>query len=402
MRKSFIAGGAVILLGVASLVIIPRWSGHERTRPQRDAPAGAKAEETVSDGKQAAAPDEPRTGPAKNPDAPAADRLTPDEAKRRLAEANRMTSIFERSKACSAIIEELCKSGYPEEAWGLVEHGLGQVRKWQVTAFFRSAGLPDEALYRKFHELNDESEVSFGVNGLISRHLGGDWVTYLQSGNFKAFLKDLKESGYAINLNNSLSPALQDHISDFGEKDTAAQRAKLDQIVIACRDKLIDGTTLTDVLNTAHLLSAREKIEAMDALKDLGPANGNLQVYRRRLIADLVRHDPQGTISKTLAQPVTTQTSRDISNSMRAWINADSQAATDWYAKNSAGLTPFQKDSVAGACYLMAMEDGSHDTARKWIDEMTDPRRKAEARGILERALKKKQAQESTLPYPEP
>jgi hypothetical protein len=166
--------------------------------------------------------------------------------------------------------------------------------------------------------------------------------------------------------------------------------------VSAYQNQIIDAATLGEVLECANVLSPEQKLEAMSALKDLGPVNGNLQVYRKRLIADLVRKDPQGTISNTLKQPPGQQSSRDISTAVRAWISADSQAATDWYARNSSSFTPFQRDSAAGAYYLVAMDDGSYDTARKWIDEMKDPARKVEAQKILEAALLKKQKSRSS------
>jgi hypothetical protein len=40
---------------------------------------------------------------------------------------------------------------------------------------------------------------------------------------------------------------------------------------------------------------------------------------------------------------------------------------------------------------MVAMDDGSYDTARKWIEEMNDPTRKVEAQKILEKALLNKQ-----------
>ena len=59
--------------------------------------------------------------------------------------------------------------------------------------------------------------------------------------------------------------------------------------------------------------------------------------------------------------------------------------------KRHSSLTPFQKDSAAGTYYMVAMDDGSYDTARTWIEEMNDPTRKVEAQKILEKALLNKQ-----------
>lgn len=400
MKKSLIVAVAAIFLSVLVFIFIQKGKVEDPARAERDAPGKSQGKDARDAQKLTEMRNEVGAGLAKQPDTPSSEILTPDEAKWLMEEANRITNITERSKACSAIIENLCKSGYPEEAWNLIESGLGQVRKWQISAFFRAAQVPDEVLYQKFKELNDDSEVSFGMYGIIDRHLKGDWVTFLKSDGFKAFLKSMDELGLPLNLNRSLSPSLQSYVSDLGAKDIAAQRSKIDQIVSAYQNQIIDAATLGEVLECANILSPEQKVEAMSALKDLGPVNGNLQVYRKRLIADLVRKDPQGAISNTLKQPPGQQSSRDISTAVRAWISADSQAATDWYASNSSSLTSFQKDSAAGAYYLVAMDDGSHDTARKWIDEMQDPARKAEAQKMLEAALLKKQKRETAADQP--
>ncbi len=396
MRKYFIVAVAAVLLSVISFIFIQKVNVDDHVHRDPDAPVNDRRDIPMHSEK----PDESGTGLAKKPDVPKPEVLTPDEARRLMEEANRIADITERSKACSAIIEDLCKSGYPEEAWDLIYNGLGQIRKWQVSAFFRSAQVSDEVLYHKFKELNDHSEFNFAMRGMLDRHINGDWVTFLKSEGFKAFEKSMEDIGFPVNVNKAVSPSLQAYVWDNGEKDPAAQRSKLDQVVSAYQNQIIDATTLGEVLKSANILSPEQQMEALNALKDLGPVNGPLQVYRKRLIADLVRKDPQGTISNTLKLPPSQQSSRDISTTIRSWISADSQAAADWYARNSSSLTSFQKDSAAGAYYLVAMDDGSYDTARKWIDEMKDPARKVEAQKMLETALLKKQEQEAAAAQP--
>ena len=396
MRKYFIVGVAALLLSAISFIFIQKGNVDDHARAEHDAPANSHAKDRRDNKK----PDESGTGFTKKPDVPIPKVLTPDEARRLMEEANRFADIDEKSKASSAIIGDLCKSGYPGEAWELITNGLGQVRAWQVSAFFRSAQVTDEALYQKFKELNDASEVNFAMRGMLKRHLNGDWVTFLKSDGFKAFQKSMDDIGFTVNVNKAVSPSLQAYVWDNGEKDPAAQRSKLDQVVSAYQNQLIDAATLGEVLKSANILSPEQKMEALNALKDLGPVNGNLQIFRKRLIADLVRKDPQGMISSTLELPPSQQSSRDISTTIRSWISADSQAAADWYARNSSSLTPFQKDSAAGAYYLVAMDDDSYETARKWIGEMTDATRKAEAQKMLETALLKKHEQEAAAAPP--
>jgi hypothetical protein len=395
MKRYSIVAIVALLISMSFFIFIQKGKVQDRDRADRDARAESQAKIGQDIKKRTGQPDESGAGLAKKPDVPHFKVLTPDEAKRLMQEANRIADITERSKACSAIIEDLCKSGFPEEAWDLIEYGLGQVRKWQVKAFFRSAQVPDEALYQKFKELNDIKEVDFGMFGLLDRHLQGEWLTFLKSDGFKAFQKSMDELGLPVTLSNSLSPSLQSYISDNGKKDAAAQRNKLDQVVSAYQNKIIDSATLGEVLKCAYVLSPEQKMEALDAIKDLGPVNGNLQIYRKRLIADLVRKDPEGTISNTMKLPPSQQSSRDISTTIRSWISADAQGAADWYTRNSSSLNPFQKDSAAGAYYLVAMEDANYDTAGKWIDEMSDPTRKVEAQKMLETALLKRQRKEA-------
>lgn len=133
----------------------------------------------------------------------------------------------------------------------------------------------------------------------------------------------------------------------------------------------------------------------MNQMEDLGAYNNSLQSYRRRLIGDVVRENPQAAISSALKAAPGQQATMDISNTIRAWVGADSREAANWYQQHSATLTPAQRDSAASGFFTVAMEDESHDTARQWAEQIADPKLRNASLDFLDKSLRKKAAEEA-------
>ncbi len=121
MKRYSIIAIVALLISMSFFIFIQKVKVQNRDRAERDARGELQAKTNEDIKKRIGQPDESGADLAKKPDVPQFKGLTPDEAKRQMEEANRTTNITEKSKACSAIIENLCKSGYPEEAWDLIE-----------------------------------------------------------------------------------------------------------------------------------------------------------------------------------------------------------------------------------------------------------------------------------------
>ncbi len=234
------------------------------------------------------------------------------------------------------------------------------------------------------------------MTGLLKRHENGDLVGFLTSQNFKALQQVMSDIGMPINLNQALSPFLQAYVWDNGEKDVDAQKSKMQLAIDIYRNNLLNQEVMTEILKSARLLSPSEKIEYMDSLGDLGHGLDHLQAYRRRVISDAVRANPEAAISTAFAKPPGQQNAMDINNTIRSWIMVDSEGAADWYARNAPSFTDYQRDAAASGFFAIAMDEGQYETARTWIDGMSDSNMKAGSLKFWEATIQEQKNKETS------
>lgn len=164
----------------------------------------------------------------------------------------------------------------------------------------------------------------------------------------------------------------------------------METVVSAFQNKLLTPDIMVEVMKNGNLMSPAEKLEAMNGIKDLGSYDNKLQSYRRQLLSDLVRRDPQTAMSAALRTDSGPQSTMDISNTVRSWLMADADAAASWYDTHSASLSPKQRDAAASGYFSMALESDELETARQWMNQFSDPKMKEAASKTLEAMLKKK------------
>ncbi|QJE96618.1 hypothetical protein [Luteolibacter luteus] len=315
--------------------------------------------------------------------------LTPEEAAKRLADAKLIIDIRERARVSSEIIAELCAAGHPEEAWKLIDQGLGQARSWQLEAFFKAAPLSDQELFAKFKDLNNAAEINTGLDGLCKRHAPEELVGYLSSPEFRAFSKTLEEQGMWKNgMARSLSPLLQVYLYDAGTSDLSAQKKRMETVVSAYQNKLLTPDIMVEIMKNGNLMEPADKLEAMNQIKDLGDPKNQLQIYRSQLLGELVRKNPEAAMSTAL-KGEGKQGILDASNAVKAWLIADADAAAAWYNHNSSSLTPAKRDAVASGYFRMAMDSGEYESASQWIGQFSDPKVRSSGQKALEARMKK-------------
>jgi len=148
------------------------------------------------------------------------------------------------------------------------------------------------------------------------------------------------------------------------------QRERMETAADFYAKGLLTPEVMVEVLKEGNFMDTPSRIDAMQGIPDLGDGLNALQVYRRSLMADWVRTDPQAALAAARAGP---QPLMDLSNTFSSWAKVDATAAADWYAAHAASLTPEQRDAAAMGGFAVSLDLGDYDAAREWVRQISKP-----------------------------
>jgi hypothetical protein len=212
--------------------------------------------------------------------------LNPYQAEEMLRAARlNQPDIDQRSGLAADIIKRLCLGGFTQEAWRLIESDPGQVRDFQLTAFFENAQINTVDAFARMQECRFNSDIQIAFSCYLSRFELAEINVLLQDPRYQEIFKELRDRSYPNLISNSLSMAFQNKIIDAPYLD---QMDLLKQATKSHSDGMLNDSGFAGVLKLARQISSEERWDVMNILNS---NDRHVRVLRDQIIADMIRRD---------------------------------------------------------------------------------------------------------------
>ena len=307
--------------------------------------------------------------------------ITPDEARRLLAEHRGIRDTNLRAKACFDVIEALCRAGYASEAFALIDVEASQVRRWELQALFRNSGWSLDEATQKMKLLVDSGYRGDGTSAL-SAYCSSLSLTDLQVAikspamkEYVAYLKQHSDSTFDP-LANALSTYLGGKILNTNsESDRATHWNAALQLH---QEGIIDDSSFVDILKVNTSLSTFEKWQVFaNSIKDQSEDSFVAEV-RDRIVSSMVNQDVEAALGE-ITKSESPQASAALSTAIQQWLlNEGAGKVSEWYGANKDVLPSSHRDAVAESLLRSALAFGERDAALQWTNEIQNPQLKAE------------------------
>jgi len=291
--------------------------------------------------------------------------LTPESAKqlmREFSEAN--SNIDEKAKFCRTVIAELCKAGYSEDAWDLIDDSYGKIRTTQISTFFGHAALSAENLIHKMSTLDPKSDLRAAFNGFSLRHSVDEMEEILASNS----LSSLMEDGGGREMSGALSGTLQ----------LALHKASADDIdgVLRAAEQWhtrgwLETPGLMALLENEKIGDPFQKWDVIKSIENEAQWHGETKSQKDTLIGKMVTANAPNALNQILAQD-SILASDDVYRAVSYWSALDSGGLATWYASNHSNFSKQQIDSLASALSKVALGSHEYQSAKLWAERIQD------------------------------
>jgi len=368
MRKSSILKGLAVIPIAACALLFYNFKGATKSRDGilgvNESPVPHSALESNLSGKAISAAKRNTSGKST---------LTPEQAKLEIEKILATTpDITKRSAACADIISALCKNGFTEEAWNLIDKGYGAVRDSQLAAFFSAGELERPALLSKMEELKGE-EITPAMLGYMYGLKGGELMSALTLPEFKKFAAELRAKKMLTSLDAAISVSLS---GQFREGDQTGNLAILEDAAFMRESGLVSATTMLYLITKADTGDSFKNWDYITKIDQKEQENPRAQKMRVQVVSDLVHQDASKALGLLVDVPGK-QGIADLSNALEAWTNIDATGASKWVFDNQGSLSEDKQMAIANAMFTKALTFKQFDTAKQWADTVSDPNMKA-------------------------
>lgn len=303
--------------------------------------------------------------------------MTPAKAEDMLSSSRaKFPAVRERADYCGDIIADLCRAGYTQEAWEMIESGKGVTRTAQLARFFREAKWSDEKLVEIIAE--HPGEMTDHLSDFFSRFAPEKLGEIGASG----LLEILRQGGVGSDeVMGALMSSLMD-MADVGSHSEGV--AALHAGRKLHRMNLLDAEcfyTVVKKMSRGDSFARWSALQEVTAGTELSPADVE---YQNEMVRNMVTHHAARTLEVLTKAGDSPQSLASLNHAVRYWIRMESNAATEWYRDNRTWLTQPQRDAVSEAHFSQAIASRELDTARKWIDEISNKETRSELRWMLD------------------
>jgi hypothetical protein len=305
------------------------------------------------------------------------DPLNPREAENMLKAAqNNIPDIDERAGIAADVIKRLCLGGFTEEAWHLIESKPGQVRDFQLTAFFEYAQINTNEALAKMKDCSFNSDIQIAFSSYISRFELTEISDILMDSNYQSIFKELTTRSYPKLISNSVSMAFQNEINDASYSD---QLNLLDQVMKFHSSGMLDNSGLARVVKLAKRISNEER---WNIINSLDSHDNEVKILRNEIIGDMIRRDANSALDLVIATAGPHRMQNTLT-SVTQWIRIDPDAAGHWFAANRHSFDDQQHDGAVLGFFQSAMQYGDKESAELWMLELKNQSLKQKAVGVL-------------------
>jgi hypothetical protein len=300
--------------------------------------------------------------------------ITPSTAAAALEALKKNPNVQKRAEEAFVVIMDLCKAGYEESAWELIEANSGLVRKWELTAFFQYAKLEPGGLVEKLQELPYKNEALEFLGVKLETLSVADLKILIKKEDLVSFFEGKKGEDPKF-----LEKLLQKDLMVRSSSSKPASKIEaIQQAIDWNKQGLIDPNTLIKIVANDPNPDPWQRWSLISAHIPSTEPNSFPGVVRGGAIDKMVESDAKKTLD-AISKTEGTQGAWDFSRGLRKWTSVDAAAANSWYEANKGNLGEAQRDAAAETFSLLALEYGESENAVQWANqiESTDKRNKA-------------------------
>jgi hypothetical protein len=311
-------------------------------------------------------------------------KIDPSEAKELLLSArDKFSDITERSKYCAEIIQRLCEAGYTAEAWELIDDGAGQVRNFELSAFFKRSGLSSSEALTKMGTLEYRTDYQVALNAYCSSLSIEKLQTLLSEDSSVKVIGDLaKQSKFPDLFSNALKIALE---SKFGEASKPELKELFGLAGSLSEKKVLSQSVFYELLSAADALDPFEKWDLAAPVVGNDMAKSSEKI-RNEIVESMIGENAPDAMSRMIKSPGE-QGLVDVQTALAHWYEIDSAAATDWYYNQSPQLSAQQADGATLAFFSSAILHEEFDTAVQWAERIKDVKLREQAIKVAQNKL---------------
>ncbi len=283
--------------------------------------------------------------------------LTPAQAKEML-ERDRAEekNIEARAEKAAQIIAQLCRNGFTNEAWALIETDPGIVREKALSGFFREATLPENEMISRLGTL-EKKERLMGLTGYWSR-FEPETFARIDLGKF-----GLATTEDRVALRQTFQAMLE---KAFDPAHPELGKLVRQELLGSAVDQANAGTlVLSDIGKILDRDPSKDGFAYWEALERIDPAlrkgQDTLKGTDAVIIRAMVTQDPERTLNMTLVPGTTARGKGYVA--LEKWLTQDFNKAADWYHRNADRADP---DSSAVAFMRACATRGDYQTALDW------------------------------------
>lgn len=283
------------------------------------------------------------------------------------------TDTHEKIILSSEILADLCKSGYTEEAWNLIEKNPGILRSGQISYFFTNSKITSEQALKWMKKLQDAREMASAAGGYFSSFTLEELKVFTTSDHFIQMSKMANES-YPDVSKTLLASTLSNLI--WREK---ADSSESPQITSSAADfyarGLLSDSGYSGVLDSIPSLGAFEKFHILTDAANNHPSGSKSPSYSAETIHSMVGSDAPEALD-LISGVQNREGSIALFNGLEKYGSMDPVAANQWYLANQSTLAPEQRDFAAMAFFNLALKAREMDGAKAWMEQIHDPQAK--------------------------
>lgn len=294
--------------------------------------------------------------------------LNPEKA-RELLEQNALniTDVEQRAEKAWHIISQLCRNGYTNDAWNLIEATDGAVRQKSIGGFFRDADLPDDELISMLDTLKT-ADRSSGLYNYWSRLTPEEFAALdmkrfplksgFENGAFERLIGDL--------LNECFNP-------ENPHAGSSARAGVLTNVVAQTNAGMVSYWQVANLLKKDP---SRDGFLYWEATKNVSEqaraGQRSFDGTDSQIIRVMTAQDPERTLA--MSSTPGTREHAYFHIAMMEWLNKDFKSGEAWYEKNVSNMIPEDVDRSAVAFARASVRAGNHELGEQWIAKIQSHR----------------------------
>ena len=294
--------------------------------------------------------------------------LTPAQAKAML-EKDRLEekNVEARAQRAWLIINQLCRNGFPREAWDLIEKEEGSVRTGALGGFFRDAELPKAELLGMMDKMySDERAAS--LFGYWSRFSPDEFLkvdmsefplrSKMEADAFRKTLSEMMAQGY-----DPANPAL-------------SQPIRMDLLALAAKQANAGTLNYGDFKVLLQNDPSKDGFLYWESLKQVNPevkvGQATFDGTDSMIIRAMAVQDGERVMNMAIVP--NSQEGEYMHIALSEWLKKDYSNAERWYEGRKGSLSEEQEERVKVAFVRAEVARGEYDRASEWMAQIKSPR----------------------------